>query len=158
MCLHIHSVNISIIGPLGSTGLEWLHLISIHPISQDFSLYLFSFVFNSFSFSIWYSDPPEITNLPAVYKVAVQGSVSLHCKAVGIPLPSFAWAPCDDPQENVCNKSWLSISQAMNDGVYTCTVKNNLASDSGKAFVGKMAHITCKVKHLQVPLTSLILS
>ena len=81
------------------------------------------------------SDPSRIVNLPIEYNVSVHQSVSLHCQAEGNPEPSFTWTPCKD----ACDKRTLIIPEVLNDTVYTCTVANNLGSDSASTGVGKLA-------------------
>ena len=75
--------------------------------------------------------------LSTEYQVALHQSVTLYCRAEGNPEPTFSWTPCD-PQENVCDKSTLTISEVLNDSVYTCKVTNNLGSDSANTYVGKL--------------------
>ena len=76
------------------------------------------------------------------YYVGREKSVSLDCMVDGYPIPTIIWTPCN-AQENVCDQSMLNISKVQNDGVYTCTAKNSLGSDSASTSVGKSFYFIC---------------
>ena len=78
--------------------------------------------------------PPKIFNFVQEYKVAVQQSVTLRCQGEGYPEPTFTWSPCS----NDCNTSTWTISQVLNDTIYTCTATNSEGSDSAETSVGKL--------------------
>ena len=98
-----------------------------------------------FYFPIWCTDPAKIVEFqPEYIVVAVRQSVTLNCEAEGKPSPIYTWTPCDP--EQVCNKSTLHISQAINDTNYTCRVANVYGNDSKTANVCKSMYIV--VMHL----------
>ena len=89
------------------------------------------------------SDLPNIT-LQNKYSVGREKSVSLDCKVDGYPSPTITWTPCD-AQENVCNKSMLSILNVQNDEVYICTAKNSLGNDTANTSLGKSFFYVCQL-------------
>ena len=84
-----------------------------------------------------FTDPAKIIKLASEHEVAAQQSVSLDCQAEGNPQPSYSWTPCD-PQQSVCNKRTLNISEVLSDIVYTCNVTNVLGSDARNTSLGKL--------------------
>ncbi|CAH3158195.1 unnamed protein product, partial [Porites lobata] len=83
------------------------------------------------------------------YYVGREKNVSLDCKVDGYPIPAITWTPCNS-QENVCDQSMLNISEVQNDGVYTCTAKNSLGSDSANTSLvigAKVINVTLTVSN-----------
>ncbi|KAM7426865.1 Hemicentin-1 [Porites harrisoni] len=95
---------------------------------------------------VFLSVPANVT-LQKKYYVGREKNVSLDCKVDGYPIPAITWTPCNS-QENVCDQSMLNISEVQNDGVYTCTAKNSLGSDSANTSLvigAKVINVTLTV-------------
>lgn len=60
----------------------------------------------------------------------------LHCEAEGNPPPAYTWFPCDSKTQ-ACHESTLTVSNALNDAVYSCNVENVLGNDTRETKVGK---------------------
>ena len=84
----------------------------------------------------FYSYSAKVVKLASEHHVAVQGSVRLHCKAEGNPPPAYTWFPCDSKTQ-ACHESTLTVSNALNDAVYSCNVAIVLGNDTRKTKVGK---------------------
>ena len=107
-----------------------VYVISLLPdisLALEYILYLSTFV-NPV-------DPAKIVKLARENIVAAQQSVSLYCQAEGNPQPTYTWTPCE--QKSVCHDNRLNNSEVLNDGVYTCQVKNVLGSDKRNTSIGK---------------------
>ncbi|CAH3161319.1 unnamed protein product [Pocillopora meandrina] len=86
----------------------------------------------------------KVVKLASEHHVAVQGSVSLHCEAEGNPPPAYTWFPCDSKTQ-ACHESTLTVSNALNDAVYSCNVANVLGNDTRETKVviaGNVINVT----------------
>ncbi|PFX20102.1 Lachesin [Stylophora pistillata] len=70
--------------------------------------------------------PARIENFQREILEASHQNVTLQCPAAGNPPPKYTWSPC----RGVCDELKLHLGEVVSDGVYTCSVTNNLGSDA----------------------------
>ncbi|XP_032944137.1 immunoglobulin superfamily member 10 [Rhinolophus ferrumequinum] len=94
--------------------------------------------------------PPRIINRPPRSVLTRTGAaVQLHCVALGVPKPEITWEMPDQPLLSLTNKESthgiepfhpqgtlvIPNPQTSDSGIYTCTAKNLLGSDSATTYI-----------------------
>ena len=86
--------------------------------------------------TIWFyfcTDPPEFTNVSATQTVVEGGSsITLHCIAIGEPLPSITWTRVfdngNDSDVLFTGEQFVLDNDRSSSGTYRCTANNGIGT------------------------------